>query len=161
MRGESDLARRLRGPHMIIDFERDVRFARNVGRVMHDGAEDQFVPDICESRHRRFDHDRLVDLEGRLPGAKLILTRRCDGDDAIARKAVRRFEFRMGASLRIGSKSRVPEWRGDEIFSQSIERRRAAFAVADQITLVGEVSVREILAQKRGQGEARGDAQAA
>ena len=122
---------------------------------MQHAAQNQFVPEIGEVRQRRFQHDRLVDLEGRFAGAELILLRRRDRDHAIARQAVGRDELRTNMPLRVGPERRVPEGAGEKVLSQAIEQRRPAFAVADQISLVREIRFLGVLLQERRQGQTR------
>ena len=137
---------RLRGR---IELQFHIGLAGDIGVVMHDRAQNQFVAEISGPRQRGLDHDRLVDLDRRFAGPELVFLRRRDCDHAITRQAVGRRELGVHMTLPVGPQSCVPKCAGQEIFSQAIEKRRTAFGVADEIALVGEVRFIGVLFQER------------
>ena len=139
MRRQVDLPLRFPGTRRLINAQLDLRLARDVGRVVHDRAQDQFVAHIRECWNARLDHDRFVDLEGRLRRAQLALPCRRDSNDAIARETVGRDELRSRAALRVRPQRGVPKRAGEEVLAQAIEQRRSTFAIADEIALVRKI----------------------
>ena len=138
-----------------IELQLDVRFAGEIGVVVQHRAQREFVAKISEARERRFQHDWFIDFNRRFAGAELILFCGRDRNHAITSKAVRRGELRVHATLAIGAKGCVPERAREEIFAQTVQQRRAAFAVTNQISLVREVGFLGILFQESRQGQAR------
>ena len=161
VRGEGDLSALLGSAHRLVDRERDLGLAARFGAVVDDSAEHDLIAHVGEGGHGRFDHDRLVDFEGGLGRAELALFRRRNRDDTITRQAIRRFELGACAALRVGARGRIPKRRRDKVRPKAVERRCAAFTIADEVAFVREIGFRRILLQKRGQSQAGGHAQAA
>ena len=106
---------------------------------MEHRAQNDFVAEISEARQRRFDHDRLADLERGFASPKLVLPRNRDRNHAVTREAVRRGELGVDMPLPVGPQGRVPKSAGEEIFPQPFQRRWPALGVADQVTFVREI----------------------
>ena len=67
----------------------------------------------------------------------------------------------MDAALAVRSEACVPKGARQKIFPKTVQQRRAALRVADQVPLVREIQFLGVFLQQRGQGEAGLDAEPA